>query len=138
MILGWSVLGETPFRAVANGVPGLETRLSILFSEGVMKGRIDLCRFVALTATNNAKLSGLYQRKGTIALGSVADLAIWDPDARRKIANADLHHNVDYTPFEGLEVRGWPVTVVCRGVIVFDGGEVLARKGRGTFPPQPT
>lgn len=127
---------KAPFRAVANGIPGLETRLPILFSEGVMKGRIDLCRFVALTATNNAKLYGLYPRKGTIAVGSDADLAIWDPQARRSIANADLHHNVDYTPFEGLDVRGWPVTVISRGEIVVDDGKVLARKGRGVFLPQ--
>lgn len=126
------------FRAVANGLPGLETRLPILFSEGVVKGRIDLCRFVELTATNNAKLYGLYPRKGTIAVGADADLVLWDPEKTRRIDNDFLHHNVDYTPFEGLEVQGWPETVLSRGEVVFDRGEVLARPGRGRFLPQTT
>lgn len=124
---------KAPFRAVANGLPGLETRMPILFSEGVVKGRIDICRFVELTATSNAKLYGLYPRKGTIAVGADADIVVWDPEKLRRIDNDFLHHNVDYTPFEGLEVQGWPETVLSRGEIVFDGGEVLARPGRGKF-----
>jgi dihydropyrimidinase len=131
--------GASPsFRAVANGIPGLETRLPILFSEGVVKGRIDLPRFVALTATNNAKLYGLHPRKGTIAIGSDADLAIWDPEKRVTISNDLLHHNVDYTPFEGLEVQGWPETVISRGEVIVDGGELKASPGRGRFLEQET
>lgn len=121
------------FRAIANGIPGLETRLPILFSEGVMTGRIDLPRFVALTSTNNAKLYGLYPRKGTIAIGSDADLAIWDPEKRVTISNDILHHNVDYTPFEGLEVQGWPVTVLSRGEVVAHDGAWVGASGRGRF-----
>lgn len=121
------------FRAIANGIPGLETRLPLLFSEGVMSGRIDLPRFVALTATNNAKLYGLYPRKGTIAIGSDADLAIWDPAKRVTITNKNLHHNVDYTPFEGLEVQGWPETVLSRGEVVASNGAFLGAPGRGRF-----
>jgi dihydropyrimidinase len=90
---------DAPFRKVANGLPGLETRAPLLFSEGVMGGRITLERFVALNSTNAARIYGLYPRKGTIAVGSDADIAIWDPERTVTIRNADLHHNVDYTPY---------------------------------------
>lgn len=125
-----------PFRKVANGIPGLATRLPILFSEGVMGGRIDLPRFVALTATNNAKLYGLHPRKGTIAVGADADLAIWDPERSVTITNGLLHHEVDYTPYEGLVVRGWPEMTLSRGEIIVEGGELRARPGRGRFLEQ--
>lgn len=124
---------SAPFRKVANGMPGLETRMPVLFSEGVAKGRIDLQRFVALTATNNAKLYGLHPRKGTIAVGADADLVIWDPEKRVIIRNDDLHHNVDYTPFEGMEVQGWPETVLSRGEVIVDAGALRAAPGRGRF-----
>jgi dihydropyrimidinase len=126
------------FRNVANGIPGLETRLPILFSEGVVKGRIDLQRFVALTATSNAKYYGLHPRKGTIAVGADADIAIWDPEKRVTIRNENLHHNVDYTPFEGLEVQGWPETVLSRGEIIVEAGRLMAEPGRGRFLEQKT
>src|SRR6201989_364153 len=99
---------NAPFKKGANGVPGLEVRTALLFSEGVGKGRIDLPKFVALTATNAAKLYGLYPRKGTIAVGSDADLAIWDADKDVTIRWKDLHDNVGYTPYEGREIKGWP------------------------------
>ncbi|TDL79406.1 dihydropyrimidinase [Palleronia sediminis] len=118
--------GLRNFRHIPNGIPGVETRLPILFSEGVMKGRIDLPRFVALTATNHAKTYGLYPRKGTIAVGCDADIAIWDPQARRTIRHADLHDAADYTPYEGLEVQGWPETVLLRGRPVIEGGKMVA------------
>ncbi|MGI4792585.1 MAG: amidohydrolase family protein, partial [Janthinobacterium lividum] len=125
-----------PFRKVANGIPGLETRMPLLFSEGVMTGRIDLQRFVALTATNNARLYGLHPRKGTIAIGSDADIAIWDPECKRTLRNADLHHNVDYTPYEGRVVTGWPETVLSRGEVIIEGGELHGTPGRGCFLEQ--
>jgi dihydropyrimidinase len=132
---------EAPYRKVPNGVPGIETRLPILFSEGVAAGRITLQQFVALTAANPARIYGLAPRKGTIAVGADADLAIWDPERKVTIRNADLHHNVDYTPYEGLQVTGWPVTTLSRGEVVWDGGAVLAEPGRGRFlpcdPPEP-
>ncbi len=129
---------NAPFRKVANGIPGLETRLPLLFSEGVVKGRIDLPRFVALTATNNAKFYGLHPRKGTIAVGADADIAIWDPEKRVTIRNENLHHNVDYTPFEGMEVQGWPQTMLSRGRVVVDDGKLLAAPGDGQFLTQNT
>lgn len=129
---------QAPFRKIANGMPGLETRMPLLFSEGVVKGRIDLNRFVALTATNSAKLYGLYPRKGTIAVGADADLAIWDPEKRLTIRNENLHHNVDYTPFEGLDVQGWPETVISRGEVVVADGTLKVEPGRGRFLEQST
>jgi dihydropyrimidinase len=107
--------------------------MPLLFSEGVGRGRISLNRFVALTATNPARLYGLYPRKGTIAIGSDADLAIWDERREVTIRNALLHHNVDYTPYEGRVVTGWPETVLSRGEVVVDAGTLHARPGRGRF-----
>jgi len=120
------------FRHVPNGVPGIETRLPLLF-DGVSKGRITMAQFVALTATNVAKIYGLYPRKGTIAVGADADLVIWDAEREVTITNSLLHHNVDYTPYEGITVRGWPQTVISRGEIVADGGKPGGKPGRGAF-----
>ncbi|PPR24499.1 MAG: D-hydantoinase [Alphaproteobacteria bacterium MarineAlpha10_Bin3] len=128
--------GPNPsFKEIANGVPGIELRLPLLFSEGVGKSRIDLQRFVDLTATAAAKIYGLYPRKGTIAVGSDADLAIWDPDRRVTVNAAMLHDNTGYTPYEGMELTGWPVTVVSRGRVVIDHGELNADRGSGEFLP---
>jgi dihydropyrimidinase len=124
---------QVPFTRVPNGVPGLETRLPILFSEGVQKGRIDLHRFAATTATRPAQLYGLYPRKGTIAIGSDADLAIWDPEAEVTVRKAVLHDTMDYTPYDGLRVKGWPVVTVSRGEVIWMNGEVRGEKGRGEF-----
>lgn len=123
------------FRHIPNGIPGIETRLPLLFSAGVNQGRIDLNTFVALTATNPAKLYGLYPRKGTIAVGTDADLVIWDPHQSVTLSNDMLHHNVDYTPYEGMEIQGWPQIVLSRGEIIYDHGQVLAQPGRGEFLP---
>ena len=123
------------FRKVAPGLPGIETRLPLVFSEGVGKGRIGLNTFVAIAATNAAKIYGLYPRKGTIAVGSDADLAIWDPEKEVTISVDMLHDNMDFTPFEGMQVKGWPITVVSRGEVIVRDGEVSAAAGRGEFLP---
>ncbi|WP_431281401.1 dihydropyrimidinase [Humitalea sp. 24SJ18S-53] len=127
---------DAPFTKVANGVPGLETRLPFLFSEGVVKGRIDLQQFVAITATNPAKLFGLYPRKGSIAVGMDADIAVWDPTLTRTLTAADLHHAVDYTPYEGMELTGWPVTTLVRGTVVVGEGKRQVEPGYGAFLPR--
>ncbi len=122
-----------PFHKVPNGVPGLAARLPIVFSEGVAKGRIDVCRFVSLVAAMPAKLFGLYPQKGTIAIGSDADLVLWDPRREHTLTNAAMHHGGDYTPYEGLRVTGAPVAVYLRGVKAFAEDTVLADPGAGVF-----
>ena len=124
---------EVPFRHIPNGIPGIETRLPLLFSAGVIAGRIDINTFVALTSTNPAKLYGLYPRKGTIAIGSDADLVIWDTDREITIANSMLHHRVDYTPYEGIRLASWPQLTLSRGEVVWDGSRPQGRAGRGQF-----
>jgi dihydropyrimidinase len=125
--------GRTSFRWVPNGIPGVETRLPILFSEGVKKGRISLNDFVAFTATNHAKTYGLYPKKGTIAVGSDADIVIWDPDRNVTIAQSLLHHGSDYTPYEGIAVTGWPVSTMVRGAFVVRDGKLVGAKGAGSY-----
>jgi dihydropyrimidinase len=125
--------GRTSFRWVPNGIPGVAARLPILFSEGVVKGRIDLNRFVALTSTNHAKTYGLYPRKGTIAVGSDADIVLWDPERKVTITHDRLQDGADYTPYEGLEVTGWPVLTMVRGRVVTKEGELVGEKGYGAY-----
>jgi len=124
------------FRNIPNGIPGVETRLPILFSEGVVKGRISLEKFAAITATNHARLYGL-KSKGAIMVGMDADIVLWDPALVRPIRQADLHHGADYTPWEGVEVTGWPVRTILRGrTVMRDNAPVDAPAGghvaRGT------
>ncbi len=133
--------GAKNFRYIPNGIPGVETRLPILFSEGVMKGRIDIHKFVAVTSTNHAKTYGLYPRKGTIAIGSDADIAIWDPDLVQTVHHKDLHDGADYSPYEGLTLRGWPITVMLRGKVMMRDGQLEGALGDGVYltrTPKPT
>jgi dihydropyrimidinase len=109
-------------RAMPNGLPGVETRIPVLFSEFVAKGRLSLERFASVTAAGPARLNGLYPRKGTIAPGSDADLVILDPRRVRQVRAADLHMETDYSPYEGMDITGWPTTVLLRGQVVVDEG----------------
>jgi len=127
---------EATFRQIANGIPGLELRLPLLFSEGVRKGRIDLNRFVALTATNPARTYGLHPRKGTIAIGSDADLAIWDPEKKVEVTDDLTHDRTGYCPYAGLTLEGWPTTVVARGEVLVEDGTFHGTPGRGRFLPR--
>ncbi|GAB4169148.1 MAG: dihydropyrimidinase [Thalassobaculales bacterium] len=124
---------QPPFKKVANGVPGLAVRLPLLFSEGVRQGRIDIHQFVALTATNHARLYGLFPRKGTIAIGADADLAVWDPDRAVTITLPMLCDAMDYTPYEGRQITGWPALTLSRGEVVYAHGEATTSAGRGRF-----
>lgn len=124
---------RTSFRWVPNGIPGVAARMPILFSEGVAKGRISLQRFVELTSTNHAKLFGLHPTKGTIAIGSDADVTLWDPAKKVTLTQSLMHHGSDYTPYEGMEVTGWPVTTILRGQVIFDAGQPVVAKGFGQF-----
>ncbi|MGH8760751.1 MAG: dihydropyrimidinase [Burkholderiales bacterium] len=123
---------EVAFRHIPNGIPGLETRMPLLYSEGVLGGRMTLNRFVELTATNPAKTYGLHPRKGTIAIGSDADLVVWD-EREVTIRNDALHHAVDYTPYEGMRLKAWPGLTLSRGEVVWDGQNFLGRAGHGRF-----
>jgi dihydropyrimidinase len=125
---------EVPFRHIPNGIPGIETRMPLLYSEGVLGGRITLSKFVELTATNPAKAYGLHPRKGTLAIGSDADLVIWD-EGDFTLTNQRLHHNVDYTPYEGMKLRAWPGLTLAGGEVVWDGAQFHPRSGRGRFLP---
>jgi len=122
-----------PFSDVLNGIPGIETRLPLLFSATQPQQRLTLNQFVDITTTTPAKLYGLYPRKGVIALGSDADFAIWDADKQVTIRNEMLHHAVDHTPYEGMQVRGWPVVTISRGEVLYADGEVTSMAGRGLF-----
>ena len=121
------------FKKVPNGIPGLEIRLASLFSAGVLNDIISINQFVALTSTNHAKMYGLYPRKGTIAVGSDADICIWDSTTERTITQSELHDAMDYTPYEGMKMRGWPVVVLSRGEVVSRDGKPVGRLGRGEF-----
>jgi len=124
---------DAPFNQIANGVPGLEVRMPLLFSEGVLKGRIDIHRFVELTSTRPAKIYGMFPRKGSLSIGADADLVIWDQDREVVVESAKLHDNVGYTPYEGRKVKGWPLTVLSRGRVVVEGGELRVERGSGEF-----
>jgi dihydropyrimidinase len=127
---------NSSFKQIANGIPGIELRLPLLFSEGVGKRRIDLHRFVALCCTNPARIYGLHPRKGTIAIGSDADLAIWDPAKTVEITDQTTHDAAGYCPYAGMTVTGWPTTVIARGEVIADRGELLGARGRGRFLPR--
>jgi dihydropyrimidinase len=121
---------EVDFRYIPNGIPGVETRMALLWSEGVLEGRITENRFVELTSTAQAKAYGLHPRKGTIAIGADADLVIWD-ERDVTISNGMLHHACDYTPYEGRRLKAWPGMTIARGEVVWDGTEFHQRKGAG-------
>ena len=130
---GQKTLGREDFSKIPNGGPGLEDRLKMIHEFGVRQGRITLSRMVELLATNPAKLFGLYPRKGTIAVGSDADLVVFDPERRETISAASCHSKTDYNLYEGTEVTGVPETVLLRGQMLVEGGELVARPGIGRF-----
>lgn len=130
---GQKDLGLGDFSKIPNGGPCIEDRFSILFSEGVGKGRITLNQFVDIVSTRSAKLFGLFPKKGTIAVGGDADIVIFDPNAKRTISAETHHMNVDYNPFEGLEITGEPVTVLSRGAYVIRDKQFVGEAGNGQF-----
>ncbi|MBP0447619.1 dihydropyrimidinase [Roseomonas sp. SSH11] len=127
---------DASFDAIPNGIPGLAARLPIIFSEGVSKGWIGLPAFAKLVAENPARIAGLYPRKGVIAVGSDADLVLWDASRPVTITNALMQHAIDYTPYEGMQVTGWPAATIRRGELAMRDGEVLARPGSGQWLPR--
>ena len=124
--------GEAPFNQVPNGVPGLTTRMPLLFSLGVASGRITASDFVRLTSAAPARLFGL-PGKGSLMPGSDADLVLWDPERRVTLTQALMQHAIDYTPYEGMAVTGWPAVTIRRGAVAMQDGRVLAQPGSGRF-----
>ena len=138
---GWSYEGsrgkrangsDVLFRDIANGIPGLAARLPLMFSEGVSAGRIDLPTFARLTATNPAHLFGL-TAKGSLAVGKDADITLWDATRTKTLTQGLMGHAIDYTPYEGRAVTGWPVATIRRGEVVMRDGAVTASPGSGRF-----
>lgn len=125
--------GKDDFTKCPNGMSGVETRMPLLFSEGVMSGRITPRHFVELTSYMPAKLFGLYPQKGCLAVGSDADLVLFDPKQKVNISQDLLHDNIDYTPFEDIESHGWPVMTISCGDVVACNGEFMGKAGNGRF-----
>ncbi|HUP62724.1 MAG TPA: dihydropyrimidinase [Thermoanaerobaculia bacterium] len=126
-------LGRDDFSKIPNGGPGVEHRMSLVYNGGVAGGRISLNRFVEITSTAAAKIFGLFPRKGTIAVGSDADIVIFDPNEEMTISAKTHHMNVDYSCYEGMKVRGVTKTVLSRGDVVIEEGSYVGRAGRGQF-----
>ncbi|HEV2590920.1 MAG TPA: dihydropyrimidinase [Gaiellaceae bacterium] len=130
---GQKDVGKDDFRQIPNGGPGLENRLQLIHHFGVSQGRISLNRMVELLCTNPAKLFGLYPRKGTLAVGSDADVVVFDPQKQVTISASTHHSASDYNLYEGTEVVGSPETVLLRGNVIVDGDQLLAKPGSGQF-----
>jgi dihydropyrimidinase len=133
--VGWSRAAKQDpqhtFATVPAGMSNLETLLPMLFSRGVVQGRISLERFVGLISTNPARLMGLYPRKGTIEPGADADLVVWDPERTRTIRAGEMHSAQDFEVYEGFSVTGWPLLTLSRGEVVFEAGKPSEAAGRG-------
>lgn len=126
-------LGKDDFTKCPNGAPGIEERMPLIFSEGVMKNRISVNKFVEVCCTNPAKIFGMYPKKGTIQVGSDGDIVIIDPNIEKILKAEDLHSNVDYTPYEGIKIKGYPVYTILRGEIIAEDNKFIGKKGYGEF-----
>ncbi|MGB3077388.1 MAG: dihydropyrimidinase [Chitinophagales bacterium] len=126
-------MGENDFSKIPNGHPAIEHRMELLFSEGVNKGKISLNKFVEVTSTNAAKIFGMFPKKGSIGIGSDADLIIFDPEEKHVLSGKSHHMNVDYSAYEGWELKGKVNTTILRGKIAVDNGAVKINKGYGQF-----
>jgi len=127
---------DAPFNQIANGMPGLELRLPLLFDAMVSKGRFGVEQFVAWTATEPARMYGLDARKGSLAIGADADISIWDPERKTEISDAGVHDGARYTPYVGRTITGWPTVVLRRGAVIVENGVLNARPGSGRFLPR--
>ena len=127
------LLGKDAFTQIPNGIGGIEERVNLIYTYGVNKRALDIHRFVDATSTRAAKLFGLFPRKGTIAVGSDADLVIYDPSYRSTLSSNTQHSNNDYSAFEGMEIKGRPCHVTVRGKVQVKDGEFVGERGRGRF-----
>jgi dihydropyrimidinase len=129
-------LGIGDFTKIPNGLPGVEDRFQLIYHGGVVEGRISLNRWIELTSTAAAKLFGMYPKKGTIAVGSDADIVVFDPGANWTKSVAQHHMDVDYSAYEGKHVQGRVETVLLRGTVIIDGDEYLGATGDGEYIPR--
>jgi dihydropyrimidinase len=125
--------GENDFTKIPNGAPGIEHRMELLYSEGVNKGKISLNKMVDISSTSSAKIFGMFPQKGTIAVGSDADIIIFDTEKKHVLSASTHHHHCDYSAYEGHEVIGKAETVILRGKVAIDSGNVNINKGYGKF-----
>ena len=132
-MMAQKAMGSADFSKIPNGHPAIEHRMELLFSEGVNKKRISVNKFVEVTATNPAKIFGMFPRKGTIGIGSDADIILLDPNERHMLSAKTHHMNVDYSAYEGMELTGKVKTVILRGQVAVEGGAVKIKKGYGRF-----
>ena len=130
-------MGKDNFSKIPNGAPGIENRLELLYSEGVGKGRIGLNKFVEMSSTGAAKIFGLFPRKGTIAVGSDADIVIFDPEMEHTVSAKTHHMNVDYNPYEGWQLKGKTRSTILRGTVAIDEGKAQIGKGFGKYIKRP-
>ncbi len=127
------VLGVNDFTKIPNGGPGVENRMQLIHHHGVNSGKLSLNRFVEITSTAPARIFGMYPKKGTIAVGSDADIVIWDPKARHMISAATHNMRCDFSMFEGYEVKGNARQVYSAGELIVEGGKFLGKVGRGNY-----
>lgn len=124
-------LGQESFATIPHGAPGIEARLPVVFSEGVSKGRITLEKFVEVVSANPARIAGMYPQKGTISVGSDADITVIDPEKEVTLSVAQMHSNCDFSPYDGVKVKGYPVATISRGTFIYKDGAVMDVRGHG-------
>jgi dihydropyrimidinase len=131
--LGRPLDDPPPFTEIPGGLPGIEARLSLLYTYGVQKGRLTLNQWVDVCSTGPARLFNLYPQKGTLVPGADADIVLFDPEKKLTLSTDVLHENVDYTPYEGFELQGFPVKTYLRGQLIVENGKFLGNKGQGKY-----
>ena len=131
--VGQKDLGSERFTEIPGGLPGIESRLSLVYSSGVSKGLISLNQWVSLCCTNPAVIFGLYPQKGSLLPGADADIVLFDPTLKKTLSHNMLHENVDYTPYEGFKIQGYPVKTLLRGEVIIDYEKEIDIKGKGKY-----
>ncbi|MEE8331315.1 MAG: amidohydrolase family protein, partial [Acidimicrobiia bacterium] len=126
-------LGEGNFTLIPNGLPGVEERLNVMYESGVVGGRFSINRWVEMCSTAPAKMFGMFPKKGTIAVGSDADIVIFDPKASFTYGADTIHGNIDYTAYDGMKISGSPKTVISRGRVIVNDGDYVGTKGDGRY-----
>ena len=130
-------MGKDDFRSIPNGTNGVEDRMSVLWHHGVRTGRLTPNEFVRVTSTNCAQIFNIYPRKGAIAVGSDADIIVWDPEGTRLISAETHHQNIDFNIYEGMEVTGIPAVTISRGSVVWQDGQLKTVRGAGKYIDRP-